>query len=78
MARRFPAPWTVETLDGGFKVVDANGQALVRLECEVRLHNRSKGVFIGSDGGTKQNEFTAGVALRQRRIGSSPHHAPRA
>jgi hypothetical protein len=28
MARRFPAPWTVETLDGGFKVVDANGQAL--------------------------------------------------
>jgi hypothetical protein len=28
MARRFPAPWTVETLDGGFKIVDANGQAL--------------------------------------------------
>jgi hypothetical protein len=28
-ARRFPAPWTVETLDGGgFKVVDSNKQAL--------------------------------------------------
>ena len=26
--RRFPAPWTVETIDGGFKVVDANGQSL--------------------------------------------------
>jgi hypothetical protein len=26
--RRFPAPWTVEPLDGGFKVVDANGQTL--------------------------------------------------
>ena len=26
--RRFPAPWTVEALDGGFKVVDANGQSL--------------------------------------------------
>ena len=26
--RRFPPPWTIETLDGGFKVVDANGQAL--------------------------------------------------
>jgi hypothetical protein len=26
--RRFPAPWTVEALDGGFKVVDANGQTL--------------------------------------------------
>ena len=26
--RRFPAPWKVESLDGGFKVVDANGQSL--------------------------------------------------
>ena len=28
MRRRFPPPWTVEALDGGFKVVDANGQTL--------------------------------------------------
>ena len=26
--RRFPAPWTVEALDGVFKIVDSNGQAL--------------------------------------------------
>jgi hypothetical protein len=26
--RRFPPPWTVEPLDGGFKVMDANGQVL--------------------------------------------------
>ena len=26
--RCFPAPWSVETLDGGFKIVDANGQSL--------------------------------------------------
>ena len=26
--RRFPPPWTVEAVDGGFKVVDANGQSL--------------------------------------------------
>ena len=26
--RRFPPPWTVKPLDGGFKVVDANGQVL--------------------------------------------------
>jgi hypothetical protein len=25
---RFPPPWIVEALDGGFKVVDANGQSL--------------------------------------------------
>jgi hypothetical protein len=26
--RRFPAPWTVEQIPGGYKVLDANGQAL--------------------------------------------------
>ena len=26
--RRFPPPWSVETLDGGFKIVDAHGQSL--------------------------------------------------
>ena len=28
-SRRFPAPWQVEEIPGGFKVLDANGQALV-------------------------------------------------
>ena len=27
--RRFPPPWRVEQIPGGFKVVDANGQSLV-------------------------------------------------
>ena len=26
--RRFPPPWTVEAIDGGFKIVDANKQAI--------------------------------------------------
>ena len=26
--RRFPPPWTVQRLPGGFKVIDANGQSL--------------------------------------------------
>jgi len=26
--RRFPPPWTVESLPGGLKVIDANGQSL--------------------------------------------------
>jgi hypothetical protein len=26
--RRFPAPWTVEQIPGGYKVLDANGQSL--------------------------------------------------
>ena len=28
MARRFPAPWTVERIEGAFKVLDDTGQAL--------------------------------------------------
>jgi hypothetical protein len=27
-SRRFPGPWTVEQTPGGFKVLDANGQAI--------------------------------------------------
>ena len=26
--RRFPSPWTVEKIPGGFKVCDSNGQSL--------------------------------------------------
>ena len=26
--RGFPAPWTLEKIPGGFKVIDANGQSL--------------------------------------------------
>jgi hypothetical protein len=26
--RRFPPPWTVEPIEGGFKVIDSNGQTL--------------------------------------------------
>jgi hypothetical protein len=29
MTRRFPAPWSVEQIPGGYKVLDANGQAIV-------------------------------------------------
>ena len=28
MKRRFPPPWRVEQIPGGFKVVDASGQSL--------------------------------------------------
>jgi hypothetical protein len=26
--RRFPSPWTVEKIPGGFKVIDSTGQSL--------------------------------------------------
>jgi hypothetical protein len=30
-SRRFPAPWSVEQMPGGYKVLDANGQALAHV-----------------------------------------------
>ena len=34
--RRFPPPWTVEKIPGGFKVVDANGQSLAHVYVDNR------------------------------------------
>jgi len=34
--RRFPPPWTVEQMPGGFKVLDANGQAAGAVWCGLR------------------------------------------
>jgi hypothetical protein len=34
--RRFPPPWTVEKIPGGFKVVDANGQSLAHVYADNR------------------------------------------
>jgi hypothetical protein len=34
--RRFPAPWSVEKIPGGFKVVDASGQSLTHVHPDNR------------------------------------------
>ena len=54
--RRFPPPWTVETPDGGFKIVDANGQrgfctfeAADHLELLVRVLEAHKVLFAKAD-----------------------------
>jgi hypothetical protein len=38
--RRFPAPWTVESIPGGFKVLDADGQSLAYVygDADARHH----------------------------------------
>ena len=46
--RRFPPPWTVEALDGGFKVVDANNQSLAYVygHAEVRTAEIAEGLTL--------------------------------
>jgi len=40
--RRFPPPWTVERIAGGFKVLDANGQSLAYVYCREGDHLEAK------------------------------------
>jgi large subunit ribosomal protein L13 len=42
MPRRFPAPWTIEQIPGGFKVIDANGLVVGRLASLIALRLRGK------------------------------------
>jgi hypothetical protein len=72
MTRRFPAPWTVEQIPSGFKVVGANGQSLVYVYAretkaeadiakvltfdEARRHCQSKFVYFAK---TSQPDFAA-------------------
>jgi hypothetical protein len=37
--RRFPPPWTVEKIAGGFKVCDANGQSLAYVYSSENPHD---------------------------------------
>jgi hypothetical protein len=37
--RRFPPPWTVERIEGGFKVIDANGQSLAYVYSRENEHD---------------------------------------
>jgi hypothetical protein len=39
---RFPPPWTVERIAGGFKVFDANGQSLAYVYCREGDHLEAK------------------------------------
>jgi 2-methylisocitrate lyase-like PEP mutase family enzyme len=47
-ARRFPAPWTVEAIDAGFKVIDANGQGIAYVygHADKRDAETAKGLIL--------------------------------
>ena len=41
----FPAPWTVEKIASGFKVIDANGQSLAYFYARENDHANTAGVL---------------------------------
>ena len=54
--RRFPPPWTVERLPGGFKVIDANGQSLAYFYARENDHDDRGAEEDQDECGAKQDE----------------------
>ena len=47
--RRFPPPWTIERLPGGFKVIDANGQSLAYFYARENDHDANTAEVLTMD-----------------------------
>jgi K+/H+ antiporter YhaU regulatory subunit KhtT len=47
--RRFPPPWTVETIHGGLKVCDANGQSLAYVYSRENPNDAHKAKVLTED-----------------------------
>jgi hypothetical protein len=72
-ARRFPPPWTVHTIAGGYRVDDANGQALAFVYGrDVHVAHQAKGLTWAEARRIAAGIATArvdGVAVEQWRGG---------
>ena len=63
MTRRFPPPWTVEAIEGGFKVIHSNGQSLA---------------YVYGHADKRDTETAKGLALDEaRRIASNIAKLPK-
>ena len=47
--RRFSPPWSVETIPGGFKVCDANGQSLAYVDSRENANNAHMAKVLTDD-----------------------------
>ena len=47
--RRFPPPWSVVRLPGGFKVIDANGQSLAYFYARANDHDANTAGVLTMD-----------------------------
>jgi hypothetical protein len=64
MTRRLPPPWQVEQIDGGFKVLDAAGQALVYVYARETSHEANiAGVLTLDDAHRGRGQAPAPAAV---------------
>jgi hypothetical protein len=66
--RRFPAPWTVESIDAGFKIIDANGQSLAYVYgyADKRDAETAKGLTLDEARGIAANIAKLPMLLAKR------------
>jgi len=65
--RRFPAPWTVEKIPGGFKVLDANGQSLAYVYGRETKADDLR-VRLGVTNQNTERKMNNGRKLKQTRV----------
>jgi hypothetical protein len=72
--RRFPPPWTVQRLPGGFKVIDANGQSLAYFYARENDHDaNTAGVLTMEEARRMASNFAKLPKLtRKGRLKESP------
>ena len=61
--RRFPPPWTVEQIPGGYKVKDANGQSLAYV-----YGREAKAERLGVTNQNTERKMNNGRKLKQTRV----------
>ncbi len=73
MTRRFPPPWQVEQIPGGFKVLDASGQALAHLYAREtpHLHQPSISVAVRTSAALRWRRSSRPVSYAIGNVGFS-------
>ena len=68
-SRRFPAPWQVQQIPGGYKVLDANGQSLAYIYARDRRAHADIAHVLTTD---EARRIAANVAKLPVRLNPKP------
>ena len=67
--RRFPPPWSIERLPGGYKVIDANGQSLAYFYARENDHDaNTAGVLTHGRGKADGEQLRQAAAATEPRL----------
>jgi hypothetical protein len=76
--RRFPLPWTVEKIPGGFKVIDANGQSLAYVYSRENASDAHMAKVLTEDEARRnrgQHRQASSIAEQHRKMKRAPTEA---